>query len=77
MSHGTIFSERFVLKFNRLPISNIIVSLYSSQAVLKVSGALQKSTDIMKMVNQLARLPEISAAMQELSMEMTKVDNPY
>ncbi|CAG8583396.1 6550_t:CDS:2 [Funneliformis mosseae] len=39
---------------------------------LKLSGSLKKSTEIMKMVNGLARLPELSKGMQELSMEMTK-----
>lgn len=42
-------------------------------ATLKVSGSLKKSTEVMKMVNGLARLPELSKGMQELSMEMTKV----
>jgi uncharacterized protein with von Willebrand factor type A (vWA) domain len=38
-----------------------------------VAGSLQKSGEVMKLVNQLARLPEISQAMQQMSMEMTKV----
>lgn len=42
-------------------------------ATIKVAGTLQKSGQVMKMVNQLARLPEISQAMQQISMEMTKV----
>nr|CAG8673769.1 11260_t:CDS:2 [Entrophospora candida] len=41
-------------------------------ATVKLSGTLKKSTDVMKMVNGLTRLPEISKGMQELSMEMTK-----
>lgn len=39
----------------------------------KVTGALQKSTEIMKLSNQLVRLPQISQTMREMSMEMTKV----
>ena len=39
----------------------------------KVTGALQKSTEIMKLSNQLVKLPQISQAMREMSMEMTKV----
>ncbi|CAG8474613.1 3966_t:CDS:2 [Paraglomus brasilianum] len=57
---------------SKAQLNSIVMQLQHQLAVLKVSGALQKSTDIMKMVNQLARLPEISQAMQELSMEMTK-----
>lgn len=41
-------------------------------AILKVAGSLQKSGEVMKLVNQLARLPELSLSMQQMSMEMTK-----
>jgi charged multivesicular body protein 3 len=40
--------------------------------VTKVTGALQKSTDVMKLVNRLMKLPEINQTMQSLSMEMMK-----
>lgn len=40
--------------------------------MLKVTGSLQKSTEIMKLSNQLIKLPELSAAMRQMSMEMTK-----
>lgn len=43
------------------------------KAMAKVTGSLQKSTEIMKLSNQLIKLPQISAAMREMSMEMTKV----
>jgi charged multivesicular body protein 3 len=47
-------------------------------AMLKVTGSLQKSTEIMKLSNQLIKLPEIGQAMREMSMEMTKVGTtPY
>ena len=39
----------------------------------KVTGSLQKSTEIMKLSNQLIKLPQISQTMREMSMEMTKV----
>ena len=42
-------------------------------AMVKVTGALQKSTEIMKLSNQLVKLPQISQTMREMSMEMTKV----
>ena len=42
-------------------------------AMAKVTGALQKSTEIMKLSNSLIRLPQISQTMREMSMEMTKV----
>jgi charged multivesicular body protein 3 len=41
----------------------------------KVTGSLQRSTEIMKLSNSLVKLPQISQAMREMSMEMTKVWN--
>ena len=40
--------------------------------MVKVTGSLQKSTEIMKASNDLIKLPQISAVMREMSMEMTK-----
>lgn len=40
---------------------------------MKVTGAFQKSTEIMKTTNQLVKLPQLSATMREMSMEMMKV----
>ena len=42
-------------------------------AMLRMSGALAKSTDVMKAMGSLIRIPEIQATMRELSKEMTKV----
>ncbi|KAI8640935.1 Snf7-domain-containing protein [Parasitella parasitica] len=53
-------------------MNSIIMQLESQLATLKVAGSIQKSGEVMKMVNQLARLPEISNNMQQMSMEMTK-----
>lgn len=41
--------------------------------MVKVTGAFQKSTEIMKSTNQLIKLPQLSATMREMSMEMMKV----
>jgi len=52
-----------------------MADLHATQraAMLKVTGSLQKSTEIMKLSNSLIKLPQISHAMREMSMEMTKV----
>jgi charged multivesicular body protein 3 len=47
--------------------------IFSLLAMAKVTGTLQKSTEIMKLSNQLIRLPQFSQTMREMSMEMTKV----
>ena len=44
--------------------------------MIKVTGSLQKSTEVMKLSNALIKLPQISQTMREMSMEMTKVRTP-
>jgi charged multivesicular body protein 3 len=39
----------------------------------RVAGAIGKSTEVMKIMASLVRMPEIQATMQQLSAEMTKV----
>ena len=43
--------------------------------MVKVTGSLQKSTEIMKLSNARIKLPQISQTMREMSMEMTKVSD--
>ena len=40
---------------------------------LRIAGCLSKSTDVMKSMQQLVKLPEIQQTMMEMSKEMTKV----
>lgn len=53
--------------------STQIVILKLFLAMVKVTGSLQKSTEIMKLSNSLIKLPQISRVMRDMSMEMTKV----
>ena len=41
-------------------------------ATLRISGALQKSTDVMKSMNSLINIPEMSKTMRAMSKEMEK-----
>lgn len=50
-----------------------LVLYADSVAMVKVTGAFQKSTEIMKTTNQLVKLPQLNATMREMSMEMMKV----
>ena len=45
----------------------------SCTASMRMAGAISKSTDVMKAMNNLVKIPEIRDAMMELSREMTKV----
>ncbi|KAG9338575.1 hypothetical protein JZ751_025633 [Albula glossodonta] len=42
------------------------------RALLRVAGSLQKSTEVMKSMQSLVKIPEIQATMRELSKEMMK-----
>lgn len=41
--------------------------------MLRVNGAIQKSTDVMKAMQSLCKVPQIQETMRELSKEMMKV----
>lgn len=56
-----------------LPLSRLINTSVCFPAVVRVAGALQKSTEVMKVMQNLVKIPEIQATMMELSKEMMKV----
>lgn len=45
---------------------------FNKQATLKISGTLQKSTEILKLSNSLIKLPELNRTMVAMSAEMSK-----
>ncbi|KIO13009.1 hypothetical protein M404DRAFT_993976 [Pisolithus tinctorius Marx 270] len=60
------------LSVSKARLGSIGTQLTQQLAMVKVTGSLQKSTEIMKLSNSLIRLPQISQTMREMSMEMTK-----
>ena len=52
--------------------NSVSLILYNT-ATLRMAGALEKSGEVMKYMQQLVKVPEIQATMQELSKEMMKV----
>ncbi|KAF8956021.1 Vacuolar protein-sorting-associated protein 24 [Entomortierella lignicola] len=53
-------------------LNSISMQLQHQLATLKIAGTLQKSTEVMTMVNSLVKLPQISLQMQEMTKEMMK-----
>jgi hypothetical protein len=47
--------------------------LAAFSAIARTVGHLSKSAEVMKLVNNLMKAPEMAVAMQEFSKEMTKV----
>ncbi|EAU84830.1 vacuolar sorting protein Vps24 [Coprinopsis cinerea okayama7 len=60
------------LSVSKARLASIGNQLQQQLAMMKVTGTLQKSTEIMKLSNSLVKLPQISQTMREMSMEMTK-----
>ncbi|KAA1466418.1 Snf7-domain-containing protein [Dentipellis sp. KUC8613] len=60
------------LSVSKARLGSISTQLTQQLAMAKVTGSLQKSTEIMKLSNNLVKLPQLSQAMREISMEMTK-----
>ncbi|KAG9015446.1 Vacuolar protein-sorting-associated protein 24 [Tulasnella sp. JGI-2019a] len=60
------------LHVGKARLGSIGTQLAHQLAMVKVTGAMQKSTQIMKLSNDLIKLPQISAGMQEMQFEMTK-----
>ncbi|KAI0084176.1 vacuolar sorting protein Vps24 [Irpex rosettiformis] len=60
------------LSVSKARLGSINTQLVQQMAMAKVTGSLQKSAEIMKLSNQLIKLPQISQTMREMSMEMTK-----
>ena len=62
--------ERLIL--SKTQLNSIKMQVAESFAMLKVQGSMQSSTVVMKEVNQLVKLPEISQSMMQLSQELVK-----
>lgn len=69
-----IQSKRAVTKLHasKAQMNSVVLSMKNQLAVLRVAGAMQKSTEVMKAMQNLVKIPEVQATMRELSKEMMK-----
>uniref|UniRef100_A0A8C7CZQ1 Charged multivesicular body protein 3 n=5 Tax=Salmoninae TaxID=504568 RepID=A0A8C7CZQ1_ONCKI len=69
-----IQSKRAVSKLyaSKAQMNSVLLSMKNQLSVLRVAGALQKSTEVMKAMQSLVKIPEIQGTMRELSKEMMK-----
>ena len=54
-------------------LSSVEMQMRNQASQLRLAGSLQKSSEVMKSMQQLVKLPELQKTMMELSKEMTKV----
>nr|XP_014351670.1 PREDICTED: charged multivesicular body protein 3 isoform X4 [Latimeria chalumnae] len=57
---------------SKAQMNSVLLGMKNQLSVLRVAGTLQKSTEVMKAMQSLIKLPEIQATMRELSKEMMK-----
>ncbi|XP_048472696.1 charged multivesicular body protein 3 isoform X3 [Rhincodon typus] len=57
---------------SKAQMNSVLMSMKNQLAVARVTGSLEKSTEVMKAMQSLVKLPEIQATMRELSKEMMK-----
>lgn len=62
--------EKLVL--SKTQLNSVRLQVNESFALLKVQGSMKASTSVMREVNQLVRLPEITSTMSQLSQELMK-----
>uniref|UniRef100_A0A0P6JBR3 Charged multivesicular body protein 3 isoform 2 n=3 Tax=Heterocephalus glaber TaxID=10181 RepID=A0A0P6JBR3_HETGA len=60
------------LYVSKAHMNSVLMGMKNQLAVLRVAGSLQKSTEVMKAMQSLVKIPEIQATMRELSKEMMK-----
>lgn len=60
------------LHTSKAQLQSVQMQVNEAFAVRKIEGSLKASTSIMKDVNTLVRLPELTGTMQELSQELMK-----
>lgn len=60
------------LSTSRAQLQSVGMQVNEAFSVRKIQGSLQKSTGIMKDVNTLVRLPELSSTMHQLSAELVR-----
>nr|AFK41585.1 unknown [Lotus japonicus] len=57
---------------NKAQLNSISMHLGESVAIARTVGHLSKSAEVMKLVNDLMKAPQMAVTMQEFSKEMTK-----
>ena len=60
------------INVSKAQINSVMLNMEQQLANIRIAGAIQRSTDLMKCMQSLVKVGEISATMQELSREMMR-----
>ncbi|XP_024085665.1 charged multivesicular body protein 3 [Cimex lectularius] len=74
LAKEVIRSRKAITKIHtsKAHLNSVQLQMKNQLATLRVSGSLQKSTEVMQSMQRLVKVPEVAAAMRELSKEMMK-----
>lgn len=74
MVKGIVRSRRTVerMMMTKTQISSTIIELKQQTAMLKVSSVLGQNVNVMRLMNQLVSVPQISATMREMQQQMMR-----
>ncbi|MCP9261610.1 Charged multivesicular body protein 3 [Dirofilaria immitis] len=75
LAKSILQSRKAVSKIHgtKAQINSVVMGMQQQLATVRMAGSLQQSTDVMKNMQQLVKVPEIMSTMRELSKEMMKV----
>jgi charged multivesicular body protein 3 len=57
---------------SRATLNSVSMQLQQQLSMAKIAGTMQRSTQVMDMMNNLVKLPQLHATMMAMSQEMTK-----
>lgn len=57
---------------SKAQLNSVMMSMNHQLATLKLAGSLQRSTEVMKSMQQLIKIPEVAQTMRDLSKEMMR-----
>lgn len=74
LAKEVVRSRKTVAKLytSKAQINSVMMGMNNQLSVVRMSGCLQKSAEVMKSMQSLVKVPEIAATMRELSKEMMK-----
>lgn len=75
LAKSMIQSRKAISKIHcsKAQINSVIMCMQEQLATMRMAGSLQKSTEVMKSMQQLVKVPEIMKTMREMSAEMMKL----
>ncbi|CAI4232692.1 unnamed protein product [Auanema sp. JU1783] len=75
LAKSLIQSKKAISKIHvsKAQINSVIMCMQEQLVTIRMAGSLQKSTEVMRSMQNLVKVPEIMKTMREMSAEMTKL----